>query len=250
MIGGLTVIEYASISEIGEKSNNEDAAKIFINQPLSTYGFILADGLGGHGNGDIASNFVVDCIGAAIENTDTFSGVFIDECFDTAQEMLMEEKALKGLSSIKTTAVLLLITGDCAQWGHIGDSRLYHFRDSKQISRTIDHSIPQMLAISGQIKERDIRHHPDRSILIRAMGAEWQAQDYEIDQRNMKIAKGDSFLLCTDGFWEWIDEKSIMRILKKDLSAYDALSEMNAEIIANGAGMGMDNYSAILVNVK
>lgn len=244
------MIEYASISEIGEKEHNEDSVRVFINQPLSTYGFVLADGLGGHGNGDIASNFVVDCVGAAIENTDAFDGVFIDECFDTAQEMLMEEKVAKGLNSIKTTMVLLLITDKIARWGHIGDSRLYHFRDYKQRSRTVDHSVPQMLAIKGQIKEREIRHHPDRNMLLRAMGADWDAPQYEISQRGKHIVAGDSFLLCSDGFWEWIEEKTIIKILKKDLAAFDALQEMVAEVKANGAGKGMDNYSAILVNIK
>ncbi len=244
------MVEYASFTDIGEKEYNEDAVKIFINQPLSTYGFVLADGLGGHGNGDIASNFVVDCVGAAIENTDTFDGVFIDECFDTAQEMLMEEKDLKGLHSIKTTLVMLLITDKSAQWGYVGDSRIYHFRNGKMLSRTIDHSVPQMLALSGQIKEKDIRHHPDRSVLLRAMGSEWDYPAYEIPERNKKIVKGDSFLLCSDGFWEWIDEKTVLKILKKNLSAFDALNEMVAEVKANGTGNMMDNYSAILVNIK
>lgn len=244
------MIEYATVTEIGEKEHNEDAVRVFINQPLSTYGFVLADGLGGHGNGDIASNFVADCFGAAVENTDSFGGVFLDQCFDMAQEMLMDEKEIKGLSSIKTTMVTLLITNDIAQWGHIGDSRLYHFRDGKQISRTLDHSVPQMLELSGQIKEKDIRHHPDRSVLLRAMGAEWNAPAYEISQRNLQIKKGDSFLLCSDGFWEWIEEKTMIKILKKDISAFDALREMSAEVLANGKGKGMDNYSAILVNIK
>lgn len=244
------MVEYATISEIGEKENNEDAVKVFINHPLSTYGFALADGLGGHGNGDIASNFVVDCVGAVIENSSDFGGVFIDECFDTAQEMLMEEKYDKGLRSIKTTLVLLLVSGNTAVWGHVGDSRLYHFRDGRLIGRTLDHSVPQMLAISGQIKEKDIRHHPDRSVLLRAMGTEWDLPAYEIDQRGIETVKGDSFLLCSDGFWEWIDEKSMARILKKDQGAYDSLKEMVEEVKQNGQGKDMDNFSAVLVNIK
>lgn len=244
------MVEYASFTDIGEKERNEDAVRVFVNQPLATYGFVLADGLGGHGNGDVASNFVVDCVGAAIENTDDFGGVFIDECFDTAQEMLMEEKELKGLMSIKTTMVLLLITDKTARWGHIGDSRLYHFRSGRLLSRTIDHSVPQMLALSGQIKEREIRHHPDRNVLLRAMGSEWETPQYEISQRGKKVVPGDSFLLCSDGFWEWIEEKSVIKILKKELSAFDALQEMVAEVRYNGAGKGMDNFSAILVNIK
>lgn len=243
------MIEYATISEIGEKEVNEDSVKVFINQPLLTYGFALADGLGGHGNGDVASQLVVDCVGAAIENTDDFGGTFIDECFDTAQKILMEEKELKGLPSIKTTLVLLMITDNVAQWGHIGDSRLYHFSE-KKIERTVDHSVPQMLAISGKIKDRDIRHHVDRSVLLRAMGAEWDEPAYEIDERSMKVKKGDTFLLCSDGFWEWIEEKTMLKILKQGLSAYDTLQQMVAEVKANGAGKGMDNFSAILVNVK
>lgn len=244
------MIEYATVTETGEKAKNEDAVRVFVNHPLSTYGFVLADGLGGYGNGDIASNFVCDCVGAAIENTDSCSGAFMDQCFDTAQKMLMDEKERKGLHSIKTTMVMLLITGRIAQWGHVGDSRLYHFRDGRKLSRTVDHSVPQMLALSGQIKEKDIRHHPERSVLLRAMGAEWDMPAYEVSQRHMRIIKGDTFLLCSDGFWEWIEEKTIIKILKKGLPAYEALREMTAEVKANGAGKGMDNYSAILVNIK
>ena len=244
------MIEYSTISDRGEKENNEDAVRVFVNQPLATYGFVLADGLGGHGNGDVASNFVADCVGAAIENTDDFGGVFIDECFDTAQEMLLDEKERTGYVSIKTTMVLLLITDGVARWGHVGDSRLYHFRGGKQISRTVDHSVPQMLAISGQIKEKEIRHHPDRSMLLRAMGAEWDAPQYEIAQRGIRVASGDTFLLCSDGFWEWIDEKTMIKLLKKGRPAYDTLRDMTAVVKENGTGKGMDNYSAILINVK
>ena len=244
------MIEYATVSETGEKDKNEDCVKIFVNQALSTYAFVLADGLGGHGNGDVASKFVVDCVGACIENTKSVGGKFIDYCFDTAQSLLMEEKERTGLSSIKTTMVLMLYSGGVIRWGHVGDSRLYHFRDGKLISRTVDHSVPQMLALSGQIKERDIRHHPDRSVMLHAMGSEWTAPEYEISQRGLKSIKGDSFLLCSDGFWEWIEEKAVIRILKDGGSAYEMLKNMTLEVKTNGTGKGMDNYSAILVNIK
>ena len=132
----------------------------------------------------------------------------------------------------------------------MGDSRLYHFRGGNQLSRTIDHSVPQMLVLSGQIKEKDIRRHPDRSALLRAMGAEWDSPAYEISQRGLEIAKGDTFLLCSDGFWEWIEEKTMIKILKKNLSVHDTLLEMVNEVKKNGIGKGMDNYSAVLVSIK
>lgn len=244
------MIEYAVVSDQGDKQNNEDTVKITRNQSLSTYGFILADGLGGHGNGDIASHFVSECAVAMIENTDNFDGTFIDDCFSVSQRMLMENKELNGYSSIKTTMVILLIANSVAQWGHIGDSRLYMFREGKLLHRTLDHSVPQMLVDSGQIKEKEIRHHQDRSILLRAMGAEWDIPAFEIDERDVKIRKGDTILLCSDGFWEWIDEKAILKILKKDISAYEAVNEMADEAKRNGIGNDMDNLSAILVNVR
>ena len=243
------MIEYATFSNRGDKAHNEDAVRVFVNQPLHSYGFVLADGLGGHGNGDVASNYVVDCVGAVIENASDMGRGFLEDSFETSQRMLMEEKERTGFSSIKTTLVTLLINGNTAQWGHVGDSRLYYFSCGKLQSRTLDHSVPQLLALRGQIKEKEIRHHPDRSVLLRAMGAEWDAPAYEIDNRDVRLRIGDSFLLCSDGFWEWIEEKTMLKILKRGMNAYDALQEMADEVLANGMGKDMDNYSAILVNI-
>lgn len=244
------MIEYASFSEIGNKQANEDAVKVARNQFLSTYGFVLADGLGGYGNGDVASNFVSDCVCAAIEGTADCSGRFIDNCFQTAQDMLMDEKQASGLMSIKTTLVTLIITGDIARWGHIGDSRLYVFRGGKVLKQTLDHSVPQLLALNGKIKEKDIRRHPERNMLLRAMGDEWNQPDYEIDEREFKVKVGDFFLLCSDGFWDWIDEKTMLKVLKAGGSVFDMLDRMRLIVEQNGCGSEMDNYSAILVSVS
>lgn len=244
------MIEYATISEKGDRDKNEDSIKVCTNKRLSTYGFVLADGLGGHGHGDAASAFAVDCIEAAIKSTDDCRKPFINDCFEQTQRLLMEEKNRTGLFSIKTTMVLLLITDGFAQWGHIGDSRLYHFREGKVVSRTLDHSMTQVLVASGKIKERDIRHHPDRGILLHALGSEWEEPEYEISNKIVHIRKGDSFLLCSDGFWDWINERTMLKILRKNMSAYDALKRMAEEVCSNGLGKDMDNYSAILVNIK
>lgn len=250
IVGGFTVIEYATFSNVGEKENNEDTVKVFVNPQTFTYGFVLADGLGGHGNGDVASNLVADCVGAIIENTDDITDTFLDECFSVSQRILMDEKEMKGLPSIKTTMVVLIINGRKASWGHVGDSRLYHFKKGKMISRTIDHSVPQMLAISGEIKESEIRHHPDRNKLLRALGIDDDSFSYEIDKINRRTVSDDTFLLCSDGFWEWIDEKTMSSILKKDLSVHDALMKMVSIVKSKGEGNDLDNYSAILVRIK
>lgn len=243
------MVEYSYFTDIGTKRANEDALIVCANDSLDTVGFALADGLGGYGFGDVAATFVVDCFAASVENAPEIDDGFLAECFDTAQRLLMEEKELKGLSSIKTTLVLLTITGKHARWGHVGDSRLYHFRHGRLLERTLDHSIPQMLVRQRKIKEKEIRFHPERNRLTRAMGAEWDEPCYEIRKRGVRVRPGDWFLLCSDGFWEWIDEKAMSGILKKGLAPDESLNRM-VEIIRNNAGeCTMDNLSAILVSV-
>ena len=244
------MIDYAIFTDPGEKERNEDSVKAFANKERSVCGFVLADGLGGHGNGDIASRFVVDCIGAAIKGADGISGTFIDRCFAHSQRSLMEEKERTGHVSIKTTLVLLLMNSHgVASWGHIGDSRLYLFRNGKVLRQTLDHSVPQMLVASGQIKAQEIRRHPERGTLLRAMGAEWDAPMYEIDERRCQMRKGDAFLLCSDGFWEWIEEKSMITQIKEYKTANESLMAMAHIAKTAGKGRDMDNFSAILIKV-
>ena len=241
--------------------------------------FILADGLGGHGRGDQASRLVVDkmtevfersCVsldGSEPISVDAHSeavsvpvpvgalheadeGNLLAEGFAISQEALTQEQRRLGLDNeMKSTLVCLHIDGDTAQWGHVGDSRLYWFRKNKLIARTLDHSVPQMLVASGEIKEKHIRFHEDRNRLIRVMGMEWNAPKYELSER-CEIRREDSFLLCSDGFWEYIDEKDMAKLRKKaDNSAEKWLLSMEEVVLKNGRGHNMDNYSVIGVRV-
>lgn len=115
--------------------------------------------------------------------------------------------------------------------------------------RTKDHSVPQMLVNSGAIKEKDIRHHEDRSRLLRVMGTEWNTPKYQI-MDEFDISAKSSFLLCTDGFWELIEEKEMGMCLKKSRSPKEWLSSMEQIIRQNGKGTNMDNYTAIAVFVR
>ena len=112
--------------------------------------------------------------------------------------------------------------------------------------RTLDHSVPQMLVKSGEIKESEIRNHPDRNRLLRALGLETDRQLYEL-QEPYPLRKCQAFLLCSDGFWELIEEEKMCSFLKKAESADEWLRLMNEEVQKNGAGKNMDNNSAIAV---
>lgn len=245
------LIDFASFSDKGERELNEDYIGEVTLGNKSIY--VLADGLGGHGKGEIASQVVTDKITSLLTEENTKNNNFLENCFLKAQKSLLyEQEKLGGTDAIKTTAVVLYIDGNSFSYGHIGDSRLYRIEKGKIVSRTLDHSVPQMLVISGEIKEKDIRHHEDRNRLLRAMGTEWDEENpkYQVDEKNTVLKKEMSFLLCSDGFWEWITEKEISKIMKKKLSAEEQLNRMCTIVLKNGKGKNMDNYSAILVKIK
>ena len=150
---------------------------------------------------------------------------------------------------MKTTVTCLTLAGDQARFAHVGDSRVYYFEKTKYMLRSQDHSVPQMLANRGDIKEKDIRHHEDRSRLLRVMGTEWDRPKYQVVE-GIKLTKRSSFLLCSDGFWELIDEKQMSKTLKKADSPQQWLAAMEEIVLANGRGTNMDNYSAIAVFVR
>jgi len=149
---------------------------------------------------------------------------------------------------MKTTGVCLsIIAGNC-QWGHIGDSRLYAFKKNKLDLRTLDHSVPQMLVLAGDIKEKHMSTHPDRNRLLRVIGVEWDSPRYELSDE-FPLADYQAFLLCTDGFWEFIETKKMCKFLKKSKTAEEWLTLMTLEVAKNGRKKDMDNYTAIAVTL-
>nr|AGS53130.1 protein serine/threonine phosphatase PrpC, regulation of stationary phase [uncultured bacterium contig00040] len=237
--------QYAQLTKPGGRKVNEDS--ISVAEGGGTRLFALADGLGGHSGGDIASQCVVK---EALEVFDQQPGCDLATVFNTAQDALMELQQKRGqTSTMKSTLVLLALDDKTARCGHIGDSRLYVFDGGKVLSRTRDHSVPQMLVMSGEIKEKDIRFHPDRNRLLRVMGVEWESPRYELSDLPQP-APGTAYLLCTDGFWEYIDEDAMCKELKAAQSPQAWLDAMEKRVLRAGKGHNMDNYSAIAVMVK
>ena len=117
------------------------------------------------------------------------------------------------------------------------------------MKRTLDHSIPQMLVASKEIKESDIRNHPDRSMLVKVMGIEWEKPLFEL-MKPIPLRKCQAFLLCSDGFWELINEDEMCKCLEKAVNVDHWLQMMNDIVQSNGINVNMDNNSAIAVWCK
>lgn len=238
------MIAYELLSNKGDRGNNED--NIGMYQREQEYCFVLADGLGGHGKGEVASLLGVETAIKvfAVEGAGEES---LEVSFLNAQkEILDRQHSDVTARDMKTTLVILHIGEKDIWWGHIGDSRLYYFQYGKLVQRTLDHSVPQMLVAAGQLKEKQIRNHPDRNRLLRVLGVDCDSLKYQLEEAKEREGK-QAFLLCSDGFWELIEEKKMQNCLKKAKTPAEWLNLMEEIVRKNGEGKNMDNYSAIAV---
>lgn len=241
-------MNWADLSQTGSRETNEDSICVFSLHEQKV--FIVADGLGGHGKGDLASNIALNAFRTVFEEIAEASlRDQLERAFIQAQADILEEQRKCGNSNqMKTTVCVLTVRENELIWGHIGDSRVYAFSHNRVKMRTLDHSVPQMLVMSKEIKEKDIRHHPDRNRLLRVLGVSGEDPKYELSEVH-KLRKYQAFLLCTDGFWELIFEKEMGDLLKESHSAQEWLSKMQEIVERRGAGTDMDNYSAIAILV-
>ena len=247
VVPGEQVMEYAYVTKPGTREKNEDSVAALENDKGCL--FVVADGLGGHSKGEVASAIATDTFRRQFENTDPAINVFIPETFIIAQSnIIQEQKTQNALMDMKTTCAALVITNGICQYGHVGDTRIYVFQQNRIKTRTLDHSVPQMLVVAGDIKEKKIRKHPDRNQLLRVMGIDGESPRFELSA-GISIAECQAFLLCSDGFWELCLEKKMCAYLKKSGSAFEWLRFMTDEVEKNGQGGEMDNYSAIAVFV-
>lgn len=241
------MIDSALITNSGGRSNNEDYVLHAVHGEEEC--FILCDGLGGHECGEVASQCVADTVAALFEEQGNTPS-FLKDAFELAQERLLElQRERNMVDAMKTTLVVLVVTEEQMKWAHIGDSRLYHFfQQNTRYERTRDHSMVQLLCDMGEIQEQDMRHHEDRNKLLRVMGAEWGKKSYELSAI-LEWEEPHSFVLMTDGFWEYVEEKEMLGTLQNTGSAAEWLAAMTRLVEARADMTRTDNYSAICVKV-
>lgn len=238
-------IDFYQYSDIGNREKNEDSLAIV--NTVNGYVFAVADGLGGHDKGERASKSVCDSIEKYYMSRDIFTKTDIEELYSICQSQLYaEQEECNAVNAMRTTLSMVCIDDNSIFISHIGDSRVYIYKEGESLRRTRDHSVPQVLCDVGEIKEEDIRFHEDRNKLTNVLGV--KDQDPRVDVEDIiPRTDGIKILICSDGFWENINEKSMIDIFAASNTAQEALSSMIAVVKENGRNKKMDNNTAIVI---
>ena len=211
-----------------------------------TYWMALCDGMGGVSSGGEASFIAVNYIEQAIdealidlsgeEKVKEFMLASVRRCNSAIYELTNSEDVSLTMG---TTVVAAVIRNSVAQIVHAGDSRAYLVSKKGITQLTTDHSVVQELLESGKISEQQARNHPNKNIITSALGTE---AEIRIDYNEVKLAKGDVLLLCTDGLSNMVDDSEIARIIKES-SFYRGAENLVKRAVELG---GFDNVTALL----
>ena len=231
-------IDLSYYSGIGKRKNNEDAVSVLEN----TNGLlaIVADGLGGMENGEIASKQAVkvmnDTLGTGRVSADSMEAGIIK----ANEEIYLLQREYPGAHS---TVAAIWLEESFAFAMHVGDTRIYLFREGKVIYQSVDHTMAQMAVMAGEIKPEEIRYHKERNKLFRALG---DSEAPKVAEKLLEIKKGDRLLICSDGFWEQILETDMIAAAKQTDDAETWLRRMR-DIAEPGA---RDNNTAIAIVIN
>lgn len=234
-------ISTAYLSEQGGREKNEDT--VCIRRKENKLCVFVGDGLGGYDNGKFASEQAAQTIIEFFDQQDFQDETHMQAAVMQADKKIKEQQINRN-SNMKTTIVVLGIDDLKARWMHVGDSRLYHFKKGKIVGQTMDHSVSQVSVLMGEITPEEIRFHEDRNKILRALGSDnWKP---DISKLTVITEKKEAFLLCTDGFWEYVYEEEMEETLRKAKTPEGWLEKMKA-ILEKRVTKGNDNYTAAAV---
>jgi protein phosphatase len=233
---------FAAATDVGRmRTNNEDS--YLSSQPVAA----VADGMGGHSAGEVASAIAIEEL-AALGDRGPWENE-TDATDDLKQAILRANRRIREtaasdrkLNGMGTTLVALLEDGDMVHVANIGDSRGYLLRQGELSQVTVDHSLVQELVDDGRLSPEDAERHPQRSVITRALGID---PEVEFDLFTYKLQVGDRLLLCSDGLSDVVEPAQIRKVLLRVRNAQRAARELVT--VANEQG-GPDNITVIVVD--
>ncbi|RJQ31825.1 MAG: Stp1/IreP family PP2C-type Ser/Thr phosphatase [Actinobacteria bacterium] len=233
------MIRYATCSDKGKvRKDNEDF--VLAKTPL----FAVADGMGGHNAGDVASQLAIEVIAKNFPKKPQNVQKSLEGCLKEGNRKVLERaKKISNEKGMGTTLTLMALINSIAYFGHIGDSRAYLLRGGKLKQLTKDHSLVADLVKQGKLSEDEAQKHPYRNIITKALGSQ---ANIKADYFQEELAAGDKILLCSDGLNTMVEDKKIAKILSSPLPLKVACRQLVEA--ANNSG-GQDNISVVLVEI-
>ena len=236
-------MEYAYLTDPGKVRDHNEDSVIIVKNEIGEVLLAVADGMGGHTGGEIASSIAISHIGDRFRKTSSVGAKedaisFIKEIVSEANVLLYKYTSEhKESSGMGTTIVLALVTNEFLLFGNIGDSSGYVLRKNKLHKITTDHTLVSLLVKSGELTQEEAKDHPRKNVLMRALGA---TNTVEMDifdvERNV-----DGILLCSDGLTNMLDDDQIAKVLlDEDISIEERLKKLIVK--CNNRG-GTDNIS-------
>lgn len=244
----VVILEAKFLTDRGQiRTHNEDAGGVFYNRSNQLL-VVVADGMGGHKAGDIASQLAVALIEEKWKEVDKVTSPEQTEQWlqqtITSMNLTIYERSLEheNFNRMGTTLVTAIVTQDFVTIAHLGDSRCYIYNDNGFTQVTEDHSLVNELMRSGQITEIDAKNHPRKNIVLKALGTEEQVK---ADVQTMSWEKENKLLLCSDGLTDKVMDEELEKLLTQEGN----IAKIGQQMIdlANKRG-GEDNISLIIVN--
>lgn len=212
---------------------------------------VACDGLGSYDGSEIISSLCADTIVESFKRSvdeNSAEAYSVENCRQImleAQNVLLEQKKrVPELKDACTTMACVITNKEKSFLVHIGDTRIYLFKDGKLFFQTRDHSLAQYAVDRGDITLKEVRTHKDQNKLTRVMGSDYYIPP-DIDIYSEPIKQGDAFVLCTDGYWEYIFEDELQNILENSATSDEALLNLQC-VLENRVDKYNDNFSIII----
>ncbi len=243
-------MEIAAKSDVGRVRHvNEDAVYFLQYDDTEAY-VIVADGMGGHKGGKLASHGCIDRIRGYLAGRAIYQAQqqeiphILTECLDYVNESLylksLEDAALVGMG---TTVVLCVISRHTAYVANVGDSRMYLLRGGEIRQITKDHSLVQELLDAGSITPEEAQHHANKNVITRAIGSE---KSVLTDTYTVDLQENDIIILCSDGLTNLVPDNELLHILQQEPTLEDGVNRLVEA--ANRSG-GFDNITVAAIKV-
>lgn len=237
----MTILRSGSATDVGKvRANNQD--QLLVAEPL----FAVADGMGGHAAGEVASLTAVEALRQAFNRDRTQAGLVAagEQANRAVWDRALEDPALRGMGTTLVAMALVEVDGEeRLAIINVGDSRLYLMRQGEFEQLTSDHSLVQELVDIGELSEADAAVHPQRNVLTRALGVD---PSVVVDELQILPVKGDRYLLCSDGLPREVTDDQMASIMRRLTNPRDVAKELVAQARAHG---GNDNITVVVVDV-